>query len=174
MTYSIQFLCSTEFTMTKASEEVGWSQKLNLILEESNSGGTPSSPYFFLNPQYLLKMDTKKCPAEKAIPCRISFSSPGNSEIYLKLYLLHTGNNRRIVHIEKEKVVAESDTLFRPEYCYIETALFNDRFYTLVLSNFDWKMLGTVQLKFECQYPIGIKQIPPEGHTMIPHSIIVS
>ncbi len=42
----------------------------------------------------------------------------------------------------------------------------NEKFYTIIFSNFDISMLGLYKITFECEYQLSISEIPPEGNKM--------
>jgi hypothetical protein len=80
---------------------------ISVNVDETNSGGTPSSPFFYKNPQYLIKVDYYKA-ITKPIELKILYESEGNPDNCINIFVTKPNHNKRVLSITPEIKVSQS------------------------------------------------------------------
>eukprot|EP00830_Metopus_es_P003775 TRINITY_DN13506_c0_g1_i1.p1 TRINITY_DN13506_c0_g1~~TRINITY_DN13506_c0_g1_i1.p1 ORF type:complete len:778 (+),score=93.28 TRINITY_DN13506_c0_g1_i1:1-2334(+) len=161
--FQIQLLSSCDFTVNKISEGLGIKKSIPISLTFDNSGGRPGCPLFYKNPQYAIRA-VSHAPTVKQALFRVSLEGPQDSSVCI--FLTHPGHTSRVLNFAKEIQVLHSSeaTTYRSQFAWIETPLFTNDSYTVILSNYEPDMIGDYIVNFESDIPLTLEEILPEGY----------
>lgn len=167
---SIQLLSTCNFNISKISSGLGIKQEIPITINPTNIGGRPSSPFFYKNPQFIIRAGVASA-GVKTAAVRISYQGPQDS--YVLAILTQPKDVGRVLALTKEMQISKTeDSLkYRPQFSCIETELYTNTNYTVIFSNYELDMLGDYKAIFESEIPLQIEQIKPEGYGLTQYEI---
>ena len=166
-------MSTCNFTVSKVVEGLGIRQTIPITVGLHNSGGKPSSPFFYKNPQYIIKA-TSGTPGVNQAAVRISYQGPAES--YVLATLTQPKHNSRVLYLTNEiqPVKSEDALKYRPQFSCVEAQIYVNTPYTVIFSNYEYEdMLGEYKAIFESDVPLAIEEIKPEGYGLNEYSIDV-
>ncbi|EKM60408.1 uncharacterized protein PHACADRAFT_167770 [Phanerochaete carnosa HHB-10118-sp] len=160
--------------MVYSSFPVSWNTEMNVLaysekvagaFTSKNAGGNPSLPSFMVNPQYHLRIhaDYTAPRAGRGKKVQIKLSLQGERRIPLNILAIWS-QGQRVTDFAQSDVAISSGAYTYGHAFATKEVLAGD--YTMVVSAFDNRHLGTFAFNIDCSTRFDLKPIPQEGAGM--------